>query len=138
MRRELIERDVPAGRAGRVPVLVGITDTAIVESLGIARHAADAGASALVMAPPYYYPAGQPELVQYIERVVAELPLPLFLYNMPMMTKISVETETIRRLRDQPRIVGVKDSSGDRAYFDRLLALARQRPDWTVLTGRDT
>jgi 2-dehydro-3-deoxy-D-pentonate aldolase len=136
LRRELIDRACRQVR-GRVPVLVGITDTAVVELLGIARHAADAGASALVMAPPYYYPAGQPELVQYVERVVAELPLPLFLYNMPMMTKINIELDSIRRLRDQTRIIGVKDSSGDRAYFDRLLALARQRPDWTVLTGGD-
>ncbi len=47
----------------RVPVLVGITDTAFVESLNVARAAADAGAEAVVLATPYYFPAGQTELI---------------------------------------------------------------------------
>jgi dihydrodipicolinate synthase/N-acetylneuraminate lyase len=134
LRRELIER---VGRqvGARVPVLVGITDTAFVETLALARHAADHGAQALVLAPPYYFPAGQSELIEYVQRLTAELPLPLFLYNMPAMTKVVFEPETIRRLLDVERIIGVKDSSGDLAYFDQLLSLARERPDWTVLIG---
>lgn len=128
LRRELIERTCRQVRE-RVPVLVGVTDTAFVESVNLARHAADAGAAAVVLAPPYYFPAGQDELVEYVQHLVAELPLPVFLYNMPMMTKVVIEPDTIRRLRDQPRIMGVKDSSGDLAYFDQLLAVARARPE---------
>jgi 4-hydroxy-tetrahydrodipicolinate synthase len=134
LRRELIERTCRQVR-GRVPVLVGVTDTAFVESVNLARHAADAGATAMVLAPPYYFPAGQDELVEYVQHLVAELPLPVFLYNMPMMTKVVIEPDTIRRLRDQPRIMGVKDSSGDLAYFDQLLAISRERSDWSVLVG---
>jgi 2-dehydro-3-deoxy-D-pentonate aldolase len=134
LRRELIERVCRQVR-DRLPVLVGISDTAFVESLSLARHAADHGARAVVLAPPYYFPAGQPELIEYVQQLTAELPLPLFLYNMPMMTKVVFEPETIRRLRDDPRIIGVKDSSGDLAYFDQLLLLARERPDWNVLIG---
>lgn len=134
LRRELITRTCRQVR-GRVPVLVGITDTAFVESVALARFAAAEGARALVLAPPYYFPAGQPELLDYVQRLTAELPLPLFLYNMPQMTKVMFEPQTIRRLRDNDRIIGVKDSSGDLAYFDQLLALARERPDWSVLVG---
>ena len=61
LRRELITLTCRQVH-GRVPVLVGITDTAFVESVNLARHAADAGADALVLAPPYYLPPGQPEL----------------------------------------------------------------------------
>ena len=53
LRREVIERACRQV-AGRVPVLVGITDTAFVESVGLARLAADSGADAVVVAPPYY------------------------------------------------------------------------------------
>jgi 4-hydroxy-tetrahydrodipicolinate synthase len=134
LRRELIDRTCRQV-AGRVPVLVGITDTAFVESVALARHAAAAGAQAVVAAPPYYFPAGQPELVEYIERLTPELPLPLFLYNMPAMTKVIFEPATVRRLLGQRQIVGVKDSSGDLAYFDELLTIARGRPDWSVLIG---
>src|SRR5690349_10624231 len=57
LRRELIER---ASRQvkGRVPILVNITDTAFIESVNLARHAAVCGAAALVIAPPYYLPPG--------------------------------------------------------------------------------
>jgi 4-hydroxy-tetrahydrodipicolinate synthase len=134
LRRELIER-VCQQVGGRVPVLVGITDTAFIESLGVGCAAADAGADALVLAPPYYFPSGQAELIEYVEHLTGELPLPLFLYNMPMMTKVVFEHETIRQLLHNERIVGVKDSSGDLDYFKQLLPIARQRPDWSVLIG---
>jgi len=134
LRRELITLACRQVR-GRVPVLVGITDTAFVESVNLARHAADAGADALVLAPPYYLPPGQPELQEYVEHLAAELPLPLFLYNMPGLTKVQYEMECLRRAMDIPRIVGLKDSSNDMNYFKDALGLLKHRPDWTLLVG---
>ena len=134
LRRELIDRVCRQVR-GRVPVLVGISDTSFVEAVGLARYAAKAGAQALVTTPPYYFPVGQPELVDFVERLVGELPLPLFLYNMPQMTKLQYEPETLRRLAGLKGIAGVKDSSGDLAYFDQVVAVAKARPDWSVLMG---
>lgn len=134
LRRELIDRTCRQVKQ-RVPVLVGITDTSLVELLGLARHAAEAGASALVLSAPYYFPAGQPELLEYLEHLLPELPLPLFLYNMPQMTKVSFAPETLRGVLQREQVVGVKDSSGDLGYFDQLLAMKRERPDWSVLVG---
>jgi 4-hydroxy-tetrahydrodipicolinate synthase len=135
LRRELVDR-VCRHVSGRVPVLVGITDTAFVESLNLARHAAAAGADALVAAPPYYFPAGQPELVDFVTRLAAELPLPLILYNMPQLTKTAFALDTLRQLAELPGVVGIKDSSGDLDYFRSVLSLAReQRPDWSVFIG---
>jgi 4-hydroxy-tetrahydrodipicolinate synthase len=134
LRRELIDLACRQVK-GRVPLFVGITDTAFVESVNIARHAADAGADALVVAPPYYMPEGQPELREYLEHLLPELPLPLFLYNMPPLTKVSYELETVRWAIDQPRIAGMKDSSGSMNYFNRVREAAAVRPDWTLLIG---
>jgi 2-dehydro-3-deoxy-D-pentonate aldolase len=134
LRRELIER-VCRLTAGRVPVLVGITDTAFVESVGVARAAADAGAAAVVLSTPYYFPAGQTELTGYIRNLAAELPLPLVLYNMPSLTKVRFEIETLERLSDIEQIVGIKDSGGDLAYFERLQSLRDRRPDWSLMIG---
>ena len=120
---------------GRVPVLVGITDTAFVESVKLAKVAAEAGASAVVAAPPYYLPEGQPELLDYLEDLLPEMPLPFFLYNMPSLTKVSFEVDTIRRLVDDERIAGVKDSSGNMVYFHRLCHLLKDRPDWSIFMG---
>ena len=134
LRRELIERVCKQVKK-RVPVLVGITDTAFVESVNIANAAADFGADAVVVAPPYYLPEAQPELQEYLDHLVAELPLPLFIYNMPALTKVHFELDTVRRAMDNPRIIGLKDSSGDLDYYRRAAELIRQRPDWTLLIG---
>ncbi len=134
LRRELIERTCALVRR-RVRVLVGITDTAFVESVHIARAAADAGADAVVLAPPYYLPEAQPELQEYLACLVPELPLPLFLYNMPSLTKVQYELETLRRAMDNPRIIGLKDSSGNMTYFHQAIRLLPQRPDWSLLIG---
>ncbi|HMP82845.1 MAG TPA: dihydrodipicolinate synthase family protein [Verrucomicrobiota bacterium] len=134
LRREVIDRVCRQVKC-RVPVLVSVTDTAFVESVQLAKYAADAGASAVVVAPPYYLPEGQPELREYLEHLVPELPLPLFLYNMPSLTKVFIEPETVRDALNDPRIVGFKDSSGNLEYFSRVVQLAKQRPDWSVLIG---
>ncbi len=134
LRYELVER-VCTLVAGRVPVLVGITDTAFAESLALGRHAADCGATALVMAPPYYLPIGQADLGDYFRRAVPQLPLPVMLYNMPACTKTAIALETAQALLQMPRIVGIKDSSGDFDYFTQLVGLRKERPDWSVLIG---
>jgi 4-hydroxy-tetrahydrodipicolinate synthase len=134
LRGELIRRAC-ALVSGRVPVLVGITDTAFVESVQVARVAVEAGATALVLATPYYFPAGQTELIAYVEHLVQELPLPVMLYNMPSLTKVSFEIDTLRRLTQLDAIVGVKDSGGDMDYFAQLVTLRALRDDWSLMVG---
>lgn len=134
LRRELITHVCQLAH-GRVPVLVGVTDTSFVESVELARHAADSGAAAVVLSTPYYFPAGQTELLGYVRNLVEQLPLPLVLYNMPSLTKVWFEIDTLRQLASLQRIVGIKDSSGDLAYFERLMGLRELRPDWSIMIG---
>jgi 4-hydroxy-tetrahydrodipicolinate synthase len=134
LRRELIERACEQV-AGRVPVLVGITDTAFMESVHLARFSADHGVAAVVTSAPYYFPAAPPEMLEYVQHLVPEMPLPIFLYNMPGLTKVTFDLELVRRARDMPGVAGIKDSSGDMIYFHKLMEVAKQRPDWAVLVG---
>lgn len=136
LRAELIRRTTQQV-AGRVPVLVGITDSARAESLNVARISADAGANAVVIAPPYYFPAGQPELSDYFVQLSRELPLPAYLYNMPVMTKTVIGADIYRRALEEPNIIGAKDSSGDLVYFSELAKVARARPDWALFVGAE-
>jgi dihydrodipicolinate synthase/N-acetylneuraminate lyase len=134
LRRELIERTLrQVGE--RVPVLVGITDTAAREMVSLGTFAAERGAEALVLAPPCYFPNSQPELLEYIRRAARILPAPVFLYNMPTHTKTHLEIETVRRAFDEPNIAGIKDSSGNMVYFHHLIALAAQHGSRPVLMG---
>lgn len=134
LRREMITQTTRIV-GGRVPVLVGVTDTAFVESVELAQHAVDAGADAAVLTTPYYFPVGQTELTAYVENLAPLIPLPLMLYNMPGLTKVWFEIETLRKLAAIPSIIGVKDSSGDLEYFAKVCQLKSVRPDWKILLG---
>jgi len=125
----------PQLAAGRVPVLVGVTHPSYFESTSLAYHAAKCGASGVVLAAPYYFPAGQDELLDYLSHIVPDLPLPVMLYNMPSMTKLVFEPETVRAALAWPNCVGLKDSSGDIDYFRKIIRVAKERSDFTVLIG---
>jgi len=134
LRNEMIERTCKQV-AGRVPVLVGITDTAFVESVAVARKAKDAGAQCLVLAHPPYFPAAQSEVLSYLNHLAKELPLPLFLYNMPSHTKLVFDPETVRAAADIQAIVGLKDSSANMFYFHKVQMLLKDKPNFTLLVG---
>lgn len=121
--------------AGRVPVLVGVTDTSMDESLKLAEKARACGAVAVVAAPPYYFAPSQQELIEYYTALADRLCLPLFLYNMPSHVKVSFAPQTVRVLGEHPNIIGLKDSSANMTYFQTLLYIMRDRPDFALYVG---
>lgn len=135
LRHQMIEETCRINR-GRLPVLVCVTDTSIVESVNLARVAADYGASGVVSAPPYYFATGQPELAQFYEELVPQLPLPLFLYNMPSHVKVSFAPQTVKRIAQNPQVKGFKDSSANAVYFQSVMyTMKEERPDFAMLMG---
>ena len=136
LRRSVITESIRITQ-GRIPVLVGITDTSLTESIALAAFAADKGAAAVVAAPPFYFPITPSDLDRYYAALAAAVPLPLFLYNMPAFTKVPVSLATAERALQNPRIIGIKDSSADMIQVHGLLQLASQRPDWSVFVGHE-
>lgn len=134
MRKEMIVQAARINR-GRLPLLVCVSDTSMVESIRLARVAADNGADGVVSAPPYYFTTGQPELVQFYEELVPQLPLPVFLYNMPSHVKVSFAPDTVYRIAQLPQVVGFKDSSANAVYFQSVLFKMRCRKDFAMLVG---
>jgi len=136
MRRQLVACVCRLVR-GRVPVLVGISDTALVESLRLAEDVAAEGAAAVVITTPYYLPLEPSELVAYVRTVCGESPLPVFLYNMPELTGAWYSTAVLTELLDIANLVGLKDSSGDDTYFEAAKLVISRRPDWSLLIGSE-
>lgn len=134
LRKELIER-VCRQVKNRVPVLVGISDTSLVESMNLAEKAFAEGASAVVSAPPYYYAPAQLELIDYYQGLADVLPLPLFLYNMPSHVKVKIEPATLKAIAAHPNVIGLKDSSSDMVYFHSLIQIMQDKPDFSLLVG---
>lgn len=134
LREEMIRQSTRINQ-GRLPLLVCVSDTSIVESIRLARIAADCGADGVVSAPPYYFATGQPELAQFYEELVPQLPLPVFLYNMPSHVKVSFAPETVHRIAQNHHVVGFKDSSANAVYFQSVLYKMRERSDFAMLVG---
>ena len=134
LRKEIIQRALDQIKE-RIPVLVGISDTSFDESINLAEYAAEKGASAVVLAPPYYFPAGQLELLEYLEHLVPQLPLPLFLYNMPTHTKLFFEPETVKAASEIPGVIGLKDSSANMVYFHQLQQIFKDQNDFRLFIG---
>lgn len=134
LRRDLIQRTCTQVN-GRVPLLVGVTDTSLLDSVKLAEYAGEYAADAVVAAPPYYFATNQNELIHYYERLADEITLPLFLYNMPSHTKLSFEPETVKILSDHPNIIGFKDSSGDAIYFQKVTRLLKGKPGFSIFVG---
>ena len=119
----------------RVPLLVGISDTSLVDSVSLANLAGEFGADAVVSAPPYYFSTAQPELAEYYEQLIPQLELPIYLYNMPMHTKVSFAPSTIRRIAENEKVIGFKDSSANGGYFQSVMHEMRDRPDFSLFVG---
>jgi 4-hydroxy-tetrahydrodipicolinate synthase len=134
LRRELVSRTC-SQVAGRIPVLVCITDTSYEESCALAAHAKSSGADAVVTAPPFYFHVSQNDLFRLVHRLSAQVELPLYLYNMPSLTKACFAPETVARAAELPNVWGLKDSSGELSYLRSIKALMQNRSEFTILVG---
>ena len=121
---------------GRVPVLVGITDSSFAGAMEMADYSKAVGADSVVVAPPFYFPATEAEMINYVEHLAAATPLPFVLYNMPMHTKINLTIPTISRAKELG-CIGIKDSSGDMANLYMLIDAFKEDQDFAVFAGTE-
>ena len=133
--RGAVVRATVAASKGRVPVLAGLMLPATGPARDAARQAEADGANALVVGSPYYLPVGPDDQRRHVEAILAAVDLPVMLYNIPSCTHHVLLPETVAALAAEPRILGIKDSAGDRDAFRRLLPIKQQRPDFRVLMG---
>jgi len=119
---------------GRVPVFINISTSSHLESLRKAEFASEAGADYTVMSPPFYFDMTQNELIRYYEMVAQSSKLPLLLYNAPQYTRKELEPETVVKLSRHDNIIGIKDSSGNKEYLQKLLN-DRTDEDFSIFIG---
>ena len=121
---------------GRVPVLAGAAEANIQETLAACAAYAEMGAKAVAIVSPFYYRLSAESVYAYFAEIARNSPIDITLYNIPMFAS-PIDVPTIRRLAlDFPRVVGIKDSSGDLAFMMRMISAVRpERPDFTFMTG---
>ena len=121
---------------GRVPILAGAAEANVKETLAACEAYAEMGARAVAIVAPFYYKLTPESVYAYFAEIARNSPIDLTLYNIPMFAS-PIDVPTIRRLADEcPRVIGIKDSSGDLAFMMRMITAVRpQRPDFSFLTG---
>ncbi|MFN3641996.1 MAG: 4-hydroxy-tetrahydrodipicolinate synthase [Gemmobacter sp.] len=132
---EQVIEAVVAAAAGRVPVIAGTGSNATAEAIRLIRHAERVGADAALVVTPYYNKPTQAGLIAHYTAVHDAASLPIIIYNIPGRSVVDMTPETMGRLAELPRIVGVKDATG------RLERVSQQRitcgPDFIQLSGED-
>jgi dihydrodipicolinate synthase/N-acetylneuraminate lyase len=125
--------------AGRVPILAGAAEANVRETLAACEYYHGLGVRAVAIVAPYYYRLSPDNVYAYFRQIARHTPVDVTLYNIPMFAS-PIDVPTLRRLSEEcPRIVGIKDSSGDVAQMIRMIEAVRpHRPDFSFLTGWDT
>ena len=93
---------------GRVPVVVGVSDSSIEKILQYSRYAKDAGADAIIAVPPYYFTTTNEGLYQFYKKLSEDTGMPLMIYNIPEWTHCLVPPDIVKRLADEKLVVGMK------------------------------
>ena len=109
--RELIAATVEVAR-GRVPVIAGCGSNNTAHAIELTRNAKEMGADAALHVPPYYNRPNQDGIYLHLS-AVADLDIPVVLYNVPGRTITDIQVETMGRLARLPNVVGVKDATGN-------------------------
>jgi len=131
---ELIRIAVAASR-GRVPVVAGAGSNATAHAIELSKDAEANGADAILSVVPYYNKPTQDGLYLHFREIAAATDLPLVLYDVPSRTARGLADETVARLAELPRIVGLKDATGDVERPARLRGLVGQH--FNLLSGDD-
>jgi 4-hydroxy-tetrahydrodipicolinate synthase len=132
---EAVVSAVVEAAAGRIPIVAGAGSNNTAESLRFMHHAEDVGASAALVVTPYYNKPTQEGLIAHFKTLHDACDLPIVIYNIPGRSVVDMSPETMGELAKLPRIIGVKDATGD------LARVCQQRitcgPDFLQISGED-
>ena len=124
---------------GRVPILAGAAEANVRETLAACEHYATLGVRSVAIVSPIYFKLSPDSVYAYFKEIGDRTPIDVTLYNIPMFAS-PIDVATVARLAEEcPRIVAIKDSSGDIAHMLRMIKTVRpRRPDFRIfLTGWD-
>src|SRR3984957_14773033 len=132
--RHLVRIAVEVSR-GRVPVIAGAGSNATEHAIEMTQDAEASGADAILSVVPYYNRPTQAGLYAHFCEIAASTSLPVILHDVPSRSACGLGDETVARLAELPRIIGLKDAAGDVARPARLRRLVGT--DFRLLSGDD-
>jgi 4-hydroxy-tetrahydrodipicolinate synthase len=112
---EIVVSEVVNTVAGRIPVIAGAGSNNTVEALRFMKHAKSVGANAALVVTPYYNKPTQDGLYAHFKMLHDQCDLPIVIYNIPGRSMVDMTPQTMGELAKLPRIIAVKDATGDLA-----------------------
>ncbi len=136
-RRRIIEIIADQTR-GRVPILAGAAEANTRETIRACEHYHRLGVRAVAIVSPFYYKLSPSGVYAFFKEIADHSPIDVTLYNIPLFAS-PIDVPTVQRLAEEcPRVVAIKDSSGDLPHMMRMISAVRPlRPDFKFLTGWD-
>jgi len=132
---EIVVAEVVKASAGRIPVIAGAGSNNTLEAIRFVQFAAEAGADAALVVTPYYNKPTQRGLIAHYTALHDCADIPIIIYNIPGRSVIDMAPDTMGELAKLPRIVGVKDATGDLARVsDQRMTCGT---DFIQLSGED-
>ena len=132
--RHVIATAVEAAR-GRVPVIAGCGSYSTAHAIEMVRASADIGADAVLVVVPYYNKPSQAGLAAHFLAIAEASPLPIVVYNVPSRTVADISVETLGTIAKHPRIVAIKDATGNLARVSAQRLTCDR--DFIQLSGND-
>ena len=134
-RRRIIEI-IADQNAGRLPILAGAAEANTRETIKACEYYHHLGVRAVAIVSPFYFKLTPAGVYAYFKEIAQNSPVDVTLYNIPMFAS-PIDVATVQRLAEEcPRVVAIKDSSGDLPHMMRMIAAVRPiRPDFSFLTG---
>jgi 4-hydroxy-tetrahydrodipicolinate synthase len=132
---ETLVRRARLRTSGKLPILAGSGTNSTSKSVELSRAAEAAGADGLLVVTPYYNRPTQEGLYRHFTAIADAVDLPVVLYNVPGRTACDLLPETVVRLSKHPRIVGIKEATGDLSRAESILGTAK--PGFLLLSGDD-
>ena len=120
---------------GRVPVIAGAGSNSTSEAIGLAQHAEEAGAAAVLVVTPYYNKPTQEGLYQHFKAINDAIGIPVIIYNIPSRSVIDMSVDTMRRLFELKNIAGVKDATANMVRVSQQRAALGE--GFNQLSGED-
>jgi 4-hydroxy-tetrahydrodipicolinate synthase len=134
-RRAVVEVTVQAA-AARVPVVAGTGALSTRETVELSLHAERAGATAVMVVPPFYEALGWRELLAHYTAVAEAISIPIMYYNLPSASGVKLDTDQLRELQRVARVTSLKDTGGDAVAATELIQADEDGP--ALLNGWDT
>jgi 4-hydroxy-tetrahydrodipicolinate synthase len=119
----------------RVPVIAGTGSNSTKEAIELSRAAKKLGADGMLQVTPYYNKPTQEGLYRHFKEIIAEVPLPTVVYNVPGRTGCDLLPETVARLCDLPEVVAIKEATGNLQRASQIVARTGDR--LVLLSGDD-